>query len=133
VALLAILASVTVGTAAQLCMKEGAVQAGAHPNLFSHVGLPGFGSLWVTLAAALNLLGLVAWVRAIREIPLGIAFAFSQIMHVMVPLSSWLILGERISIIRWVGIGLIVAGLMAVAQPYARLEQGKKGRMANDE
>jgi len=120
--LLAILASVTVGTAAQLCMKLGAVQTAVHPTILAWVGLSGLVSKWIWFAAVLNALGFVAWVRAVRVIPLGIAFAFSQVMHVMVPLSSWLILGEGVSVRRWLGIGLIVGGLVVLARPYATLD-----------
>ena len=41
----------------------------------------------------------------------------------MIPLSSWLVLGESISLTRWFGIALVLIGLAIVARPVARLEE----------
>jgi hypothetical protein len=39
------------------------------------------------------------------------------------PLSSWLVLGERISPTRWLGIALVLIGLAIVARPVTQLEE----------
>ncbi len=44
-------------------------------------------------------------------------------MHILVPLSSWIFLGEAILPRRWLGIGLVLVGLLIVAKPAARLEE----------
>ena len=55
--------------------------------------------------------------------PLSIAFTFSNVIHVFIPLSCWLILNEAISPRRWLGIALVITGLAVIAQPFSRLEE----------
>ena len=55
--------------------------------------------------------------------PLGIAFAMTNVVHALVPLGAWGWLGEHIGPRRWLGIALVLAGLFVVAQPFLRLEQ----------
>jgi drug/metabolite transporter (DMT)-like permease len=55
--------------------------------------------------------------------PLSIAFPASQVLHVLVPLSSWMVLGEFITPLRWCGIALVLLGLALVARPVAKLEE----------
>ena len=45
------------------------------------------------------------------------------LLHVLVPLSCWLFLGEFISARRWFGIALVLIGLIVVAKPFARIEE----------
>jgi drug/metabolite transporter (DMT)-like permease len=59
----------------------------------------------------------------LRYLPLSIAFPLAQSVHVLVPLGSWLILGENIVTLRWIGIALVSLGLAIVAKPVARLEE----------
>jgi undecaprenyl phosphate-alpha-L-ara4N flippase subunit ArnF len=80
-------------------------------------------SKWVWLGIIFTVLSFIAWVRAIRVVPLSIAFTFSNVIHVFVPLSCWLILGEAINTRRWLGIALVVVGLVVIARPFARLDE----------
>jgi drug/metabolite transporter (DMT)-like permease len=121
--MLDIAATVVTTTAAEICVKLGAAETAAHPGVLPWLGLAGLESLWVWLGIGLTILSFFFWVRAIRQIPLGIAFCFSNVIHVTVPLSCWLLLGETIGSRRWLGIGLVLAGLVVIARPYARLDQ----------
>jgi multidrug transporter EmrE-like cation transporter len=121
--MLAIAATVVTGTAAEICVKLGALKTAAHPGALPWLGLAGLESKWVWLGIVLTILSFFFWVRAIRRIPLGIAFCFSNVVHATVPLSCWLLLGEAIGGRRWLGIGLVLTGLVVIARPYARLDQ----------
>jgi len=70
-----------------------------------------------------TVLSFLAWIRALRAIPLSIAFTFSSAVHIFIPLSCWLFLGEAIGLRRWLGIALVVIGLMVIARPFARLDE----------
>ena len=72
---------------------------------------------------ALVILSFITWLYVLKHLPLSIAFPVSQVIHVLIPLSSWLVLGERISWIRWGGIALVLTGLVIVARPVARFEE----------
>src|SRR5258707_8358724 len=97
VALLAILVSALTGTASEICLKLGASETAARPTILPWLGLSGLESKWVWFGILFTILSFLAWIRAVRLIPLSIAFTFSNVVHVFVPLSCWLILGETIS------------------------------------
>ena len=59
----------------------------------------------------------------LRFVPLNIAFNLSNIVHVFVPLSSWLVLGENISEKRWLGIALVLCGIFVIAKPLVKIEE----------
>jgi len=119
----AIAVTVITGTAAEVCVKVGAAETAGHPLILRWLGLSGLESKWVWFGIVLTILSFLAWVRAIRVIPLGIAYSLSNVIHVTVPLSCWLILGEAIGVRRWLGIGLVISGLLVIARPFARLDK----------
>ena len=107
----------------ELLLKRGAVQT-ANPNSsWSWTGLSGLGSIYVWIAIVFVVLSLITWLNVLRYLPLSIAFPISQAVHILVPLGSWLILGENIITLRWIGIAFVSLGLAVVAKPVARLEE----------
>ena len=108
----------------ELLLKLGARETAhlASPN-WAWTGLSGLASLYVWLGIPLIILSLLTWLHVLRYIPLSIAFPISQVVHVLVPLCSWLFLGEWITSLRWGGIALVSLGLALVAKPVARLEE----------
>jgi undecaprenyl phosphate-alpha-L-ara4N flippase subunit ArnE len=69
------------------------------------------------------ILSFASWLYVIRHIPLTVAFPLSNVVHILVPLSSWVFLGEAIPTRRWAGIVLVLIGLAIVAKPVAKLEE----------
>jgi drug/metabolite transporter (DMT)-like permease len=116
--------SVLFVTACQLLLKLGATET-AHiaGTRWAWTGLSGLASLYVWLGLPLILLSLLTWLQVLRYIPLSIAFPISQVPHILIPLCSWLMLGEAINGLRWCGIALVSLGLALVAKPVARLEE----------
>jgi undecaprenyl phosphate-alpha-L-ara4N flippase subunit ArnF len=121
--MLAIALTVVTGTAADLCVKLGATETAGRSLFLPWLGIVGLESKWVWFGIVFTVLSFLFWVRALRTIPLGIAFCFSNVIHIAVPLTCWLVLGEAIGLRRWLGIGLVVCGLLVIARPYARLDQ----------
>jgi undecaprenyl phosphate-alpha-L-ara4N flippase subunit ArnF len=119
----ALLVSTLATTAAEICLKIGASETAAHPLILPWLGLSGLGSKWVWFGIILTVLSFLAWIRAIRAIPLSIAFTCSNVIHVFMPLGCWLILGEAISPRRWLGIAFVIAGLLVIARPFGRLNE----------
>jgi drug/metabolite transporter (DMT)-like permease len=115
--------SVACVTIYELLLKRGAVET-ANPNSnWAWTGITGLGSIYVWIAIVFVILSLITWLYVLRYLPLSIAFPISQAVHVLVPLGSWLILGENIVTLRWIGIALVSLGLAVVAKPVARLEE----------
>jgi uncharacterized membrane protein len=86
-------------------------------------GVTGLASPWTWLGMLFLIVSLVSWLYILRNVPLSIAFPLSNVVHVFIPLTSWLFLNEVISTTRWVGIALLVTGLLIVAKPFARIEE----------
>src|SRR5436309_3104632 len=107
----------------ELLLKRGAAET-ANPNSsWSWTGLSGLESIYVWIAIVFVVVSLVTWLYVLRYLPLSIAFPISQAVHVLVPLGSWLILGENIVTLRWIGIALVSLGLVVVAKPIAKIEE----------
>ena len=107
----------------ELLLKRGASETANLNSSWSWTGLTGLASIYVWIAIVFVIISLITWLYVLRYLPLSIAFPISQSVHIFVPLGSWLILGENIVTVRWIGIGLVSLGLAIVAKPVARLEE----------
>jgi drug/metabolite transporter (DMT)-like permease len=109
--------------AADLCLKTGA-DATVHVSpRWSWTGLTGLVSPLVWLGIVFMILSFITWLYVLRHLPLSLAFPVSQVVHIMVPIGSFVVLGEHISAVRWCGIALVMVGLFIVAKPVANLEE----------
>lgn len=113
--------SVAAGVAGQTALKLGV----NHALGGSAVGLAG--TLGLIVAEPLVLLGLacyalaaLTWIAALTRLDLSVAYPFLALNFVLVALSSWLILGESIPPLRWLGILVICAGILLVARSAAQ-------------
>jgi drug/metabolite transporter (DMT)-like permease len=107
----------------ELLLKRGAIDTAHLSDRWAWTGVTGLASPYVWLAILFVILSLITWLHVLRYIPLSLAFPISQVVHVLVPLCSWLFLGESIIDLRWYGIALVSLGLAVVAKPVARLEE----------
>jgi len=98
--------SCTVG--ANLLMKQGASVSAAERIIFGIMGWRTFFGLCTFALAAL----IYSWI--LRWMPLNVAQSFTAIQFVAVILASSLVLGEPVSVGRWVGIALIGIGIALV-------------------
>jgi drug/metabolite transporter (DMT)-like permease len=110
-------------TISELFLKRGAVATADVSEAWGWTGLTGLASPLVWLGILFVIGSFITWLYVLQHLPLSVAFLASQVIHVLVPLSSWLVLGESISPIRWCGIAFVLAGLAVMAKPAARLEE----------
>jgi drug/metabolite transporter (DMT)-like permease len=101
------------------------MKAGANSRA-GDIGVLGIAALssgitWI--AIVLYCLSFVSWVRVLQCLPLGIAFALISVVHVLIPIGCSLFLHEVVSPQRWLGILLVLAGLMLMVGPVAKLEE----------
>ena len=115
--------SIACVTVYELLLKRGAAETAHLSERWGWTGLTGLGSIYVWIAIVFVILSLITWLYVLRYVPLSIAFPISQAVHVLVPLGSWLVLGENIVTLRWIGIALVSLGLLVVAKPVAQLEE----------
>lgn len=115
-----ILISATAGVGGQLALKIGSGQMGKHADS----GIVGLVTSILTtplalLGIALYGVGALAWIAVLRRMDLGYAYPFLALNFILVALVSWLILGEPMPALRWLGIGFICVGIVVVAQAGA--------------
>lgn len=63
-------------------------------------------------AMALYFVTSVAWVRLLQGVELGRVYPFMALAFVLVPIGSWLLFGERFETRYFIGVALIVAGVV---------------------
>lgn len=107
----------------ELLLKRGASRTANLASSWSWTGIGGLASPLVWVAIIFIVVSFVSWLYVLKYIPLSIAFPLSRVVDALVPLGSWIFLGETISTVRWCGIALVVIGLGVVAQPVARMEE----------
>jgi drug/metabolite transporter (DMT)-like permease len=109
---LTFIAMIACTVVANLLLKAGARPVPSEPLLFGVFSWKLVAGLGVFACAAL----LYAWV--LRWVPLNVAQSFASAQFVAVILASALVLAEPIPVWRWLGIGLIAAGILVVAVSY---------------
>jgi len=110
-------------TASEIFLKLGARETAQLTKSWNWTGITGLLSAWTWLGIVCVILSLISWLYVLRQVPLSIAFPLSNVVHVLVPLASWMFLGELIGMRRWCGITLVLIGLIMVAKPIARIEE----------
>ena len=115
--------TVLLTAAAQILLKVGADGSAADDSLGSWLGVHELASGWTWLGILAFVASFGGWLYALRFLPLGLAFALTNGVHIFVPLGSWLFLGEHISLLRGSGILIIIAGILLLAQSVAKVEE----------
>ena len=81
------------------------------------------GSWWTWAGIFAFIASFFGWLYALRFLPLGLAFALTNGVHIFVPVGSWYILGEHIGLLRGAGIVVIIAGILLLTQSVAKAEE----------
>jgi drug/metabolite transporter (DMT)-like permease len=114
-----ILCSVLLMAAAQVLLKRGADATASA----SWLGVAALRSGWVWLGIVAMIGSLLSWLHALRFVQLSVAYNLSGLLHVIVPLSCWIFLSEEIGGRRWLGIALVLAGVLITAKPAGKIEE----------
>jgi multidrug transporter EmrE-like cation transporter len=110
-------------TAGELLLKKGASSSFSTSGAAGVIGVTPLASIWTWVGIVIYICGLLSWLHVLRFVPISIAFPLINAVHVFVPIGCWVFLGEVISIRRWLGIGLIVCGILALIKPLVRAEE----------
>jgi drug/metabolite transporter (DMT)-like permease len=115
--------TIVLTAAAQVLLKAGANSQLGNNSVGSWLGFSELASGWTWLGILAFVASFGGWLYALRFLPLGLAFALTNAVHVLVPLGSLIFLHEQIGLLRAAGILVIIAGLILLAQPVARAEE----------
>jgi len=113
-------------TASELMMKVGASAQHGRIGVF---GFAALASGWTWAAILFYCLSFVSWAYVLQKLPLGIAYGIINIVHVLIPLGCRIFLHEALSPQRWIGIGLVLAGLLLVIRPLVTMEEKLEPRL----
>jgi len=73
-------------------------------------------SPWMYASLAVQAVGFVLWMVLISREKLGVATAsVGAGFYALMPLCAWVLYGESLSNVQWLGIGLITAGVTCVS------------------
>jgi undecaprenyl phosphate-alpha-L-ara4N flippase subunit ArnE len=121
---LLILIGSLLNTTGEVLLKMGASVVATQGGWAGALGFTPLGSIWTWFGILSYIASLVSWLYVLRTVPLSIAFPLINVVHVFVPIAAAIFLHERVSLQRWMGIALILAGVCAVVKPVARAEHG---------
>ena len=110
-------------TASEVCLKKGADETQLLDNALSWLQIQSLASAWVWAGILCYIISFVFWLRVLQVLPLNVAFSLSNIEHVFVPIACYLFLGEAIGLMRAAGIGVVLLGVLVIAEPYGRAEE----------
>ena len=111
--------SIAMGVSGQTMIKLGTLSAANLPAEPVARLLLVLRSPWVLLGLMMYGIGALSWVVVLSRLDLSIAYPFLALNFVLVALISWLLLGESIPGLRWVGIGCICVGILLIARSTA--------------
>lgn len=104
----------------QLLLRRVTNALGGTPS--SLAGLPRFIaqaalSPWIYASLAVQVVGYALWLVIISREKLGVAAAsIGAGFYLLMALSAWVIYGETLSALQWMGIALVTAGVVCISQ-----------------
>jgi drug/metabolite transporter (DMT)-like permease len=105
---------VTLATATQLTFKwAGSQLRDQEPGLAFVKGALATPSVWVAIVGYIAMFAL--WINILQRVPLSRAYLITAIVYAPASLGAWLIFGEQISLLRTIGIALIMIGVALIA------------------
>jgi multidrug transporter EmrE-like cation transporter len=113
-ALIFVFISVLLVNIGQLVLKKGLNDLGGVDFSLGVFGmfLNAFSNVFVILGFAFVILSSITWLLALSKTQLSYAFPLLGFGYVVVVILSWLLLGESLSLLRILGLGFIVVGVV---------------------
>lgn len=109
--------------ASELMLKSISSTHGLRHFILSIPAITGLASGWTWIGIICYILGLLCWLYVLKSIPLSIAFPVINALHMGVPVGARVFLHEPVPMKRWIGIGLVLAGVLLILKPVARAEE----------
>lgn len=118
-AIVYILISVLAGGVGQVILKKGMGAMGPLTLSFGQLG----SILWrmatnpyVVIGLGIYAMGTILWLTALSRIELSYAYPFASLGYVIMLIASWQLFHENISLMRLVGCGVVVLGVILISK-----------------
>lgn len=70
----------------------------------------------VLIGSIIYTISIFFWIYSLSKVDLSFAFPFLSFSYVLIILVSWLILGENIPLLRWIGVLVICVGVFLISR-----------------
>ena len=114
-----ILLSILMSSTAHIFLKKGmmtyvlnGVKSDGIVGLVWNVGT----NPWVMGGMALHVSALVVWLWALSKVDISFAYPFLALGYVLVSAMAWFWLGEELSSMKILGMGIIIIGILVLAR-----------------
>ena len=114
------IASSLLGVTGQICLKMGMERIGTLDVSGVASGVQTAFQVMTTPLVVMGLscyaMGAVLWLIVLSKLDLSLAYPILALNFVLVPLFGWLLLGEHVPSLRWVGVAIIFVGVTVISR-----------------
>jgi drug/metabolite transporter (DMT)-like permease len=118
--LLLVLISCLLGVSGQILLKMGMDRLGVIEisGLAAawQMALRVFGTPSVILGFACYGVSSIVWLVVLSRLDVSLAYPLLALNFILVPFFAWMILGEQVPSLRWVGVGIVLVGVTIVSR-----------------
>jgi multidrug transporter EmrE-like cation transporter len=114
-----LIVGVLLNAGAQLLLKAGTntlgvitITAGNWPVQFSRMALEPH----IAAGLACYVVSVVVWIIGLSRVPVSLAYPMLSLGYIVNAVAAHYLLGEAVTLSRWLGIGLIIAGVWLVTR-----------------
>lgn len=114
-----VLAAIVIGTSGQLLIKAGVNAVGAFAFSLDNVLPVGIKLVLeprILVGVSCYVVSLTLWILALSRVEVSIAYPMVSIGFVLNAVLAWWLLGEAVTPMRMLGIGIIIVGVWLVAR-----------------
>ena len=114
-----IFTGVMLNAAAQILMKAGTNAIGHFDFSVANILPIGWklATEWHIITALFCYgLSVVVWILALSRVPVSIAFPLLSMAYIVTAVAAWYLLGEALSLSKFVGIGVIILGVIILSR-----------------
>lgn len=109
--------SILLAVAGQLLMKKGMMVFGTFPaSQLLYKIIPMFLNPYVFVGLAFFGLSAVFWLVVLSRLELSLVYPMVSVAYILVAIASWLLFKENVTLVRWLGILVIVAGVFLISR-----------------
>ncbi len=119
IALVYILISVLAGGFGQVILKKGMTDIGPLTLTFSQLGsilIRLFTNAYVIIGLGVYVISSILWLVALSRVNLSFAYPFVSLGYVIMLIASWQLFHENISLLRLLGCGTIILGIILISR-----------------
>ncbi|MGB9613312.1 MAG: EamA family transporter [Candidatus Margulisiibacteriota bacterium] len=109
--------SILLAVTGQLLMKRGMMLFGSFPvsQLLFKI-IPMFLNPWVFSGLVCFGLSSIFWLVVLSRLELSLVYPMVSVAYVLVAMASWIFFRENLSLIRWLGIAVIILGVYLISR-----------------